>query len=341
MELRELRSFCAAAKLRSISKAAEQLGIGQPTMTTHVKKLEDELGVQLFDRVKRPIQLTLAGARLADLASPLLDGIESLVAMTAQAEAQGPIRIASTHEIIAYSLLKVIKVFQAEYPHVLIRLRGASQAEVLQRVEEGEADFGVIPAPHRRASLDFHGLFPYERVLITPKGHPLLETSLASIDQIAQYPLVLLGQGSSTRAMLEDAFRRRGVQYEIVVEVDSLETIKRCVSLGLGISAGPRLGIEPQDQEHLGIVSLATLLPVEQAGIVTQKGRALSTPARNFLDLASDMIAAPGQKDGHQTEACSPEISSSEDGPMLNGDVLHKIEDGLSRVRQTRSRQRS
>ena len=89
MELRELRSFCTAAKLRSISKAAEQLGVGQPTVTTHVKKLEDELGTVLFDRIKRPIQLTLAGARLAELAAPLVDGIEALGAMTSLAEEAG------------------------------------------------------------------------------------------------------------------------------------------------------------------------------------------------------------------------------------------------------------
>jgi DNA-binding transcriptional LysR family regulator len=295
MELRELRSFCAAAKLRSISKAAEQLGIGQPTMTTHVKKLEEELGVQLFDRVKRPIQLTLAGARLAELALPLLDGIENLVAMTAQAEAQGPIRIAATHEIIAYALVHVLKVFVSQHPHVLIRMRAASPPDVLRMVEEGETDFGIAPGPHRRANLDFQGLFPYERVLITPLCHPLLDKPLSSIDQIAEWPLVLLGPGSSTRTMLEDAFRRRGLVYEIAMELDSLETIKRCVAMGLGISAGPRLAIDPHDHEELGITSLATILPVEQAGIVTLKGRAIPAPARDFIDLVSEMLVGPAR----------------------------------------------
>ncbi|MBI2172076.1 MAG: LysR family transcriptional regulator [Chloroflexi bacterium] len=295
MELRELRSFCAAAKLLSISKAAEQLGIGQPTMTTHVKKLEEELGIQLFDRVKRPIQLTLAGARLAELASPLLDGIENLVTMTAQAEAQGPIRIAATHEIIAYSLVHVLKVFVSQHPHVLIRMHAASPPDVLRIVEEGDADFGIVPGSHRRANLDFQGLFPYERVLITPPCHPLLDKPLSSIDQIAEWPLVLLRPGSSTRTLLEDAFHRRGLVYEVAMELDSLETIKRCVALGLGVSAGPRLAIVPRDHEELGIISLATLLPLEQAGIVTLKGRAIPAPARDFIDLVSEMLVGPAR----------------------------------------------
>ncbi len=94
MELRELRSFCTAAKLRSISKAAEQLGLGQPTVTTHVKKLEEELGTVLFDRIKRPIRLTLSGTRLSELATPLVDGIEALGAMTSLAEEEGPVSVA-------------------------------------------------------------------------------------------------------------------------------------------------------------------------------------------------------------------------------------------------------
>ena len=78
MELRQLRSFTTAARLRSVTRAAEQLDIGQPTVTTHIKKLEKELGKVLFDRVRRPIQLTRAGAALAHLATPLVEGIDAL-----------------------------------------------------------------------------------------------------------------------------------------------------------------------------------------------------------------------------------------------------------------------
>ena len=89
MELRELRSFCTAARVLSISRAADILEIGQPTVTTHIKKLESELGTILFDRVKRPIQLTLSGKTLADLATPLVEGIDALADTTAEAEERG------------------------------------------------------------------------------------------------------------------------------------------------------------------------------------------------------------------------------------------------------------
>ena len=293
MELRELRSFCMAAKLRSISKAAEQLGVGQPTVTTHVKKLEEELGTVLFDRIKRPIQLTLAGARLAELAAPLVDGIEALGAMTSLAEEEGPVAVASTHDIIPHTLLRVVRAFLAKYPHVHLRIRSGLRSEVLHMVAEGDVDIGIVPGIERDVDFDFEGLFGYERVLITPPDHPLLREPLHSLDQIAQWPLILMGRRTYTRGMLEEAFRRRGLSYEIVVELDSMDMIKRYVALGMGVSVGPRLAIDPEDHDELGVVSLANLLPVEQAGMVTLRGRTVSTPAQNFIQVMKDTLALP------------------------------------------------
>ena len=294
MELRELRSFCTAAKLRSISKAADELGLGQPTVTTHVKKLEEELGTVLFNRIKRPIQLTLYGSRLSELATPLVEGIEALGAMTSLAEETGPVSVASTHDIIPHTLLRVVRAFLARHPHVHLRIRSGVRSEVLHMVEEGDVDVGIVPGIERSDVFDFQGLFGYERVLITPQGHPLLDESLHSLDQIARWPLILMGKRTYTRAMLEEEFRRRGLSYEIVVELDSMDMIKRYVALGMGVSVGPRLAIDPEDHDELGVVSLANLLPVERAGLVTRRGLTVSTPAQNFIDVMKDTLAAAG-----------------------------------------------
>ncbi len=290
MELRELKSFTTAAKLRSISRAAESLGIGQPTVTTHIKKLEDELGTTLFDRVKRPIQLTASGRALAELATPLVEGIESLAEMAAQAEERAPINIGSTPDIIPHTLLRVVRVFLARHPEVHLRIRSGTRVEVLHMVEEGEIDLAVLQHPERSEEFDFEGLFLYERVLITPLNHPLLKEPVRTLDQIARWPLILMRRGTHTRTILENEFRRRGLNYDIVVELDSLDMIKGYVALGMGISVGPRLAIERHDHESLGIISLANLLPVEQAGIVTLKGKKLSSPTQKFMAVMKDVL---------------------------------------------------
>ena len=299
MELRELRSFCEAARLQSISKAAEHLGIGQPTVTTHIQKLEKQLGMVLFDRIKRPIQLTLSGKTLVELAAPLVEGIDGLAAVTSATSERGPVEIASTPDIIPHTLLKVVRVFSERYPQIRLRIKSGSRSEILDMVTEGEVDLGVIPHPEREDELQFEALFVYERVLITPPDHPLVQESLLSLDQIAQWPLILMGPSAYTRMILEQEFQRRGVGYDIVMELDSVDMIKRYVALGMGVSVGPRLCIEPPDEEQLGIVTLSNLMPVDQGGIVTLKGKSLSTAAQSFISVMRDTLALDARFRGH------------------------------------------
>jgi DNA-binding transcriptional LysR family regulator len=162
---------------------------------------------------------------------------------------------------------------------------------VLRTVVEGQVDLGIIPHAERSEEFEFERLFLYEQVLITPHGHPLLEKPLSSLDEIASWPLVLMGSGTHSRMVLEESFRRRGISYEIVMELDSMDMIKRHVGLGVGISVGPRLAMEPRDENELGLVSLASFLPVDQAGIVTLRGKSLSAPTRNFISVMKDTFA--------------------------------------------------
>lgn len=295
MELRELRSFCMAARLRSMSQAAERLDVGQPTVTGHVRKLETELGLTLFDRLRRPIMLTLAGEKLAELAMPLVEGIDSLAALTSTAEASGPVSIASTPDIIPHTLLRVVSAYLDLYPHAHLRVRSGTRQAVLQMVRDGEVDMGIVQHAERSEDLAFEGLFVYENVLIAPKGHPLLAVELTSLEQLAPYPLILMGGESQTREFLERELSRRALEYEVLLELDSMDMIKKYVALGMGVSVGPRLAIEPEDERDLGVVSLANLLPVDQGGIVALEGKTLSTPARRFITtMRSELRRAPG-----------------------------------------------
>ena len=291
MELRELRSFCVAARVRSISRAADILGIGQPTVTTHVQKLEAEMGTVLFDRVKRPIQLTTAGETLAKLASPLVDGIDALADKTADADRNAPVAIASTPDIIPHTLLRVVRVFLARHPHIPLRVSSKNRLDVLEMVVDGDVDVGIVQTFEPDDRLEFEGMFVFERVLITPAGHPLLDQPLESLAQLAKWPLILMSAGTHTRDILERELHRRGVAYEVIVELDSLDMIKRYVALGMGVSVGPRMAIEPEDSERLGVVSLAHLLPVEQGGIVTPRGKKSSAQAQLFISVMRDTLA--------------------------------------------------
>ena len=294
MELRELRSFSSVAKLRSISKAAEQLGSSQPTVTLQIQRLEKELGVVLFDRIKRPIQVTAAGTAFAEIVGPLLDTVDSLATKASKLEEESPVRIASTPDLIPHTLLQVVKAFLSRYPNIHLRIRSEQRGDVSWLVSEGEVDIGFVPGPELGSEFEFEGLFGYERVLITPRNHPLLREPLTDLRQIAKYPLILMRRGTYSRGVLEEEFQRHGLQYEIILELDSMDMIKRYVALGLGISIGPRLAIEPEDNSQLEVVALTMLLPVEQAGLITLRGKTLSSSVRNFLAVVRESLQQMG-----------------------------------------------
>ena len=285
MDVRELRSFTVAARVRSISRAAELLDIGQPTVSTHIKKLEQELGTQLFDRIRRPIRLTLAGEKLLELADPLVEGIEGLASNTQQAQTEGPVTVAATANLMSHFLLRAVEAFRDENPRVHLRLRSRLRSEVIEMVSQGEVDFGIVPGVDPDPALEFEPLFPYQRLLITPLGHPVLEElPLTSFEQIAPYPLITMGPGTYTRSAVESEFRRKGLDFDIIMEADSLDLIKRYVGDGYGISIIPRVVAEPGDENTLGIVQLGHMMPVDQAGLITLRGRALSAPAEALME---------------------------------------------------------
>ena len=129
------------------------------------------------------------------------------------------------------------------------------------------------------------GLFPYERLLITPLNHPLLdELPLTSFDLIAAYPLIMMGPGTYTRSAVEAEFRRKGLDFDIMMEADSLDLIKRYVGHGYGVAIIPRVVADPGEDGSLGVVPLGHILPVDRTGLITLRGRTLSAPAAALIE---------------------------------------------------------
>jgi DNA-binding transcriptional LysR family regulator len=290
MELRHLRSFCTAARVQGISKAANQLDIGQPTVSMHIKKLEEELGVILFERIKRPIQLTPVGNTLAQMISPMIDNLDNLITEDVIAGWEMPVTIGAPHTVIPHLLLESVGLFRKTYPNTPLHIRSGHRREVLQMVRNREIDLGIIPGRDHSFDLDFRNLSPYETVLITPLGHPLLSKPVKSFAEIASYPLILMEQSTFTRSLLESEFRNNGLGYEIVMELQNMDYIKRYVALGMGISVGPRLGLRKEDSTDLSVIDLDHLIPPDQVGCVTLARRPLSKSVSNFRDILERMF---------------------------------------------------
>ncbi|MBQ11010.1 MAG: hypothetical protein CMJ45_05615 [Planctomyces sp.] len=285
MQTQHIVSFYHVARLRSITKAADIQGLAQPTVTSHLKKLEEELGFSLFDRIKRPIMLTSDGAAVLEMIGPIVNG---LIALKTHADSQGlegSLTIAAYADLVLHYLPQVIQRFRTEYPNVHIRLLARHHGEMIQMARSGEVDLALsttqnVPDP----SLDFVDLFTSSTMMLTPPGHELLEHQPVRLEDIAKWPLILYGPNTILRTQLERAFREQGLDYEMVMEMDNVEYAKRYVRIGMGISFCSNLSLGPDDYDTLGIADVDHLFSNVTIGMYTLKGKFQGTSVRNFID---------------------------------------------------------
>ena len=292
MDLRELRSFCAVAQYGSITKAADQLMLRQPAVTLHIQELERETGVTLLDRSKRPVQLTPAGAHLAELAKPLLRQIDSLPVETSSYARQGSLTVASTTEMARNMLVDSIVTYRETYPDTRLSLRSGRLPEVLRMVRDRDADLGFVPLIGRFGDFNVEALFTNERVLLAAKGHPVLDEPVESVHQIARWPLIVNVGTRDNPTFIEDKLNEAGLDYNVVMRLDHFDAIKRYVAKGMGIGVVPRIILEPGDEETLGIVGLGHILDIQPVGIVTVRDTPMSRYAQQFVSMLRETIPA-------------------------------------------------
>jgi len=291
MELRELVSFYHVARLRSVSKAARTLELGQPTVTTHLRKLESEFAVTLFDRIKRPIQLTSEGVTLLELVTPVVEAVDQLKTQMDYSERRGSFLVGAYPDLVMHHLPKSIQSFNAQFPDVRLRLLARPYTPLIQLVKSGEIDLGLCaPPPADEPSLEFQELFRYNVVLLTPPGHPLLEKSIVDLKDIAAWPLILPGPGSLTRQKVEQALKNEGLRYDVILAMDDSESIKRYVEIGMGVAVSNDFVLHPEDHDLLGVVRLDHIFPSSEIGICTLKGKFLGKAVRNFMETMAEHL---------------------------------------------------
>ncbi len=291
MELRELISFYHVARVRSVSKAAKTLELGQPTVTTHLRKLEDEFGITLFDRIKRPIQLTSEGVTLLELVTPVVISVDALKTQMDYSERRGSFVVGAYPDLVTHHLPKGIQRFRDDYPDVRIRLLARSYNPLIQLVRSGEIDLAFCSSPPPDdGSLQFKELFQYNTVLLTPPNHELLQNQQIKLEDIVSWPLILTAPDSLLRQHVEQAFKSRGLVADVVLALDDTESMKRYVEIGMGVAIGNDFTLHQEDHDRFGVISLGHLFPSSVIGVCTLKGKFAGQAVRNFVEVMSNQI---------------------------------------------------
>lgn len=283
--LQQLRGFYYAAKEKSISRAAERMTLSQPSVSLQIKALEREFNVQLFERRGPQIRLTPEGKSLLELAQPLVEGfdrLESDFASQRESPERGQVRIAAGGSTIQYILPPFIEAFLREYPQVDVQLHNVTGKDGLALLREGEVDFAVGPMFETPPDIEFLPYLTYEPTLITGLDHPLARRKRVTLKDVGKYPLILPPKTQSTWQFVDAAFRERGLECNVKLEVGGYDVIKRYVRLGLGISIVMSHCLSDQDELHMSPVG--RYLPKRTYGVVLRRGSRISPAAARFVD---------------------------------------------------------
>lgn len=296
MDLRQLEIFVKVAELGSFSRAAEALHLTQPTVSEHIRTLEDELGVRLLDRLGRGAAVTRAGELLVSYAGRMLalqrEARQALDSF--QGKMSGRLLVGASTIPGEYVLPPLIGRFKDKYPEISITLLIGDSQAVVGWVVEGKAELGVVGArlPHR--SVEYRELMPDEEVVVVPAGHAWHGRTQVTLEELRAEPLLIRERGSGTRAALEAALAAADLRldaFRIVGEMGSTQAIKQAVKAGVGISVLSRRAVEEECRHGLLWGLRVKDLNVTRAFlVVTHKDRSRSPLAeafRVFLDAES------------------------------------------------------
>ena len=289
-QLQQLRGFCYAAKAGSISKAAAQLGLSQPSVSLQIQALETELGAQLFERRGPKIRLTHDGELLLDLARSVIEDFERLpddFASLRDSLARGSVNIAAGGSTLQYILPPYVEAFVHEFPQVDLRLHNVTGKTGLSLLRTGEMDIAIGPMLETPPDIIFDPLETYEPMLITSVDHPLAKRKRVTLRDISRHPLILPPRDQSTFRLVEAVFAERSLSYEVRLEVGGYEIIKTYVRLGLGVAIVMSHCLT--GQEHLHALPLKNYFPRRRYGLVMRKNRPLTLAAQSFVDMLHKM----------------------------------------------------
>ncbi|HWZ91811.1 MAG TPA: LysR family transcriptional regulator [Polyangiaceae bacterium] len=296
-----LAAFAAVVRAGGFSKAANELGKTQSSVSQSVLLLERELGQKLFSRDGHTPRLTDAGRALLRRTTRIFD--EMALAETELAALSelrfGELVVGTSDTLACYFLPPVFAAFRERYPQVELRLDNRPSPVIAERVSERQVDLGIVSLPlpetlelsGRKLSerLDCVVLAAQEDVAVCAPSHALAQRRQITVRDLAPHPLLLLDRTTSSRALVEAAFAREKAPLRVALEMSSVEVLKRLAELGFGVAIVPRISVQRElDSLTLCVLTLKDFGPRRSVGALTPRAFPPTRAARAFLALAQD-----------------------------------------------------
>jgi DNA-binding transcriptional LysR family regulator len=288
MMLETLKTFCDLVETGSFSRAARLNFVTQSAVSQQLRALERHYGRRLIDRgARRSLQLTDAGKLLLGEARAVVERLAALEDRLRQRPdvIAGTVTIASVYSVGLHTLPAPMKTFLRAHPQVNLRLTYRRTDEIYQACLDGSVDLGVVAIPGRRSQIEIVPLRPDELVLVCPPDHPLARRPRLTAASLAEQRFIAFDRDIPTRRLVDRFLRGARTSVTITMELDNIETIKRSVEAGLGISILPRSALENEVKAGTLLARpFATARLTRPIGIIYRRGREQSAAVRAFLE---------------------------------------------------------
>jgi LysR family hydrogen peroxide-inducible transcriptional activator len=313
MNLRDLKYLIALADHKHFGRAAAACFVSQPTLSTQIKKLEDELGVSLVERAPRKVMLTPAGRDAAERARRIVAEVEQMKegARRSQDPEAGTVRLGIFPTLGPYLLPHVIPRIRERFPHLELLLVEEKSDVLLSRLHEGKLDAALLALPVHDDQLHSEFLFEEPFLLAVPEDHPMARRDSLSLSELSEQKLLLLEDGHCLREQALEVCRLSGANEKSEFRATSLETLRQMVAANVGMTLLPMLAVKPPvaQSPNIHLLGFSDSHPSRQIAMLWRRssamGEFLLELSRVFSTLPPTLFEASiaASANGHQESA--------------------------------------
>ncbi|MDV7103928.1 HTH-type transcriptional regulator CysB [Vibrio sp. TH_r3] len=281
----------------NVSATAESLYTSQPGISKQVRLLEDELGIQIFERSgKHLTQVTTAGEDIIRIAREILSRAESIksVASDHTNPEIGTLNISTTHTQARYALPEVIKGFTTRYPKVSLNMHQGTPSQMSEAVAKGTANFAIATeALHLYQDAIMLPCYHWNRSIVVTKDHPLAQKESVTIEDLAAFSLVTYVFGYTGSSDIDTAFNQVGLTAKIVFTATDADVIKTYVRMGIGVGVIASMAINQVEDSDLVVIDASHIFGLSTASIVFRRGTFLRSYMFDFMERFAPHLTRP------------------------------------------------
>lgn len=281
----------------NVSSTAESLYTSQPGISKQVRLLEDELGVQIFERSgKHLTRVTPSGEEIVKISREILSRVESIKSVAGEHThpEKGTLNITTTHTQARYALPDVIKGFKNRYPAVSLHMHQGTPSQMSDAIAKGTADFAIATeALHLYQDAIMLPCYHWNRSIVVTKDHPLAQLQQVTIEDLAAFELVTYVFGFTGRSALDSAFNKAGLKPKIVFTATDADVIKAYVRLGIGVGVIASMAMDEERDSDLVAIDASHIFDASTTTIGFKRGSFLKSYMFDFMERFAPHLTRP------------------------------------------------